>query len=385
MRKTALIIALLIAISIVHANPLIKPYILSYNPSPAAPGKLVEVWIQLYNDGTDTARNIQLEIVNNTVFKPYNTQTKYLFKEIPPKQGVITKLILQVDRNAVQGINYLHIRYSQGDTWVTSDLPIEVALHAPTLVVKQITLNPSIVKQGQKVNLSLILSNQGSYLLKDITVSISTQDQNICSSQGCQIIKNPFYPLTTTNYVIPSITPGHESIANFALMIDPSIDSGLYKLPVTITFYDEQNNKHELTQQVTIPIKNTPKLALSIDSIKYGNPIEINLLISNIGLENIKALTITNITGTKILYPLNNYYVGDLDKDDDSLIKVGVNPLSNNFNLKISYEYLDSMNNPHKEQATVHIELQQRKSHTVVYIAILIVLVIAVIIYKKRK
>jgi len=390
-KKLFSIMVLLLLVPLVSANPLLKASIISYNPVPAAPGQLVDVWIQLSNEGTDSTKKVGIEVLNNSVFSVYGDESLKTFQPLQPYKNIVVKYTLMVSRNAPQGTNYLKIRYTSdydSNTWVETELPIEVLMHAPTLVIKEINREPETVRQGEDVLISMRIANQGSSLLKDIRAVIDTSDKMICSGQSCEIVESPFYPLTSTNIVKSSLAPGKETILNYRVLISPSSDSGIYRLPLTITFYDETGVEHTQQEEISIIVKSDPELVTSLDDVRTDKGlIEPTISISNTGLEPVKALKVSvrKIDGAILEYPLGEYYLGNIDPDDDAVFKLGIIPTRNVVNISLRYSYMDSMNKEYEEEETIEIKIPKKQSNAWLWALLGIIVIIGIIIWIKKK
>ncbi|MCD6590157.1 hypothetical protein J7K74_03160 [Candidatus Woesearchaeota archaeon] len=390
-KKLFSIMLLLLLVPLVSANSLLKASIISYNPVPAAPGQLVDVWIQLSNGGTDSTKMVGIEVLNNSVFSVYGDESLKTFQPLQPYKNIVVKYTLMVSRNAPQGTNYLKIRYTSdydSNTWIETELPIEVLMHAPTLIIKEINRKPETVRQGEEVLISMRIANQGSSLLKDIRAVIDTSDKMICSGQSCEIVESPFYPLTSTNIVKSSLAPGKETILNYRVLISPSSDSGIYRLPLTITFYDETGVEHTQQEEISIIVKSDPELVTTLDDVKTDKGlIEPTISISNTGLEPVKALRvmITKIDGAILEYPLGEYYLGNIDPDDDAVLKLGIIPTRNVVNITLRYSYMDSMNKEYEEEETLEIKMPKKQSKAWIWGLVGIIVVIGIIVWIKKK
>ena len=368
-KKLFSIMLLLLLVPLVSANSLLKASIISYNPVPAAPGQLVDVWIQLSNGGTDSTKMVGIEVLNNSVFSVYGDESLKTFQPLQPYKNIVVKYTLMVSRNAPQGTNYLKIRYTSdydSNTWIETELPIEVLMHAPTLIIKEINRKPETVRQGEEVLISMRIANQ----------------------QSCEIVESPFYPLTSTNIVKSSLGPGKETILNYRVLISPSSDSGIYRLPLTITFYDETGVEHTQQEEISIIVKSDPELVTTLDDVKTDKGlIEPTISISNTGLEPVKALRvmITKIDGAILEYPLGEYYLGNIDPDDDAVLKLGIIPTRNVVNITLRYSYMDSMNKEYEEEETLEIKMPKKQSKAWIWGLVGIIVVIGIIVWIKKK
>ncbi len=387
-KRILTIIALMIVfLPIVNAQPLLKARIISYEPIPASPGEKVKIWIQLSNEGDTETGRVAIEVMNNSIFKIYNDESLKVFNSIQPYNNIIVSYNLIVSRDAIEGTNYLRVRYTsdyEQGTWIDTQLPIEVVRNEPSLSIKDIEITPKEVKQGERFDVSIELMNKGSSLLKDIKAAINVQDKMICSNQQCELVKSPFYPLTTTNIIEPSIKPSRSKKIHYELLIDPETESGVYRLPLIITFYDEKGEQHEISEEISIIVKNTPETILSIDSIEKN---ELTITISNTGLEPIKALRIENITieGGELIKPKGEYYIGNIDTDDDAVFKISYVPKKREEKITITYTYMDSMNKEYIEEKTLTIENNEERSNTAIYIAIVVIVILLIVLLRRKK
>ncbi len=361
----------------------------SYKPAPASRGQYLDVWVKIYNAGTQPAKNVALNIIQNAAFIPVENTTT-IIGEVKPGESALVKFRVIVSRDAVEGINYLEVNYSSNypqGPWTKTRLPVEVITSTPTLIIKKIYTSPEKVPQGQKVTLTLMIGNEGSTLLKDILIKVDVSNTIMCS-QTCEIISNPFFPTTSTVKRLATLLPGRSSTIQYSFIVDPEADSGLYKLPINISYLDEAGAKHSFNEQATFIIASKPILTTTFEGItikKQG--IEPIISISNKGLEPVKRLSvkILSIEGAKLIMPLGEIYIGNIDPDDDASFKPLIKPIGKNIKLNLKYTYLDSLNNKYEENATVSFSYEPQTNKTWLFVFIILVIIVAIYFYNRRK
>tara|TARA_Y100000310_G_scaffold329950_1_gene400727 strand:+ start:2091 stop:2966 length:876 start_codon:yes stop_codon:yes gene_type:complete len=256
------------------------------------------------------------------------------------------------------------------------------------LTIDSVSSNPTEIKPGERVVVVLMIENNLDVDTEDVTVSLDLN--NI-----------PFAPYQSSNEVTyDDIKENREKEARYELIAEADAESGTYKIPVKITYTEEEENKENLGL-ISLIIKAEPRIKISVeDSILIKNQnTDLNLRIVNSGLGEARLLSLELNPGIGIkILGNNNIYIGDIESDDfdtaDFQITISESAPSI-VTLPVEISYRDSRNNEITENEDLKIRTYTEKqaislgliekSNTRTIVVLIIVLIILYIIYRKLK
>jgi len=257
------------------------------------------------------------------------------------------------------------------------------------LTVESVSSNPSEIKPGEKVRVSLVIENNLNADTEDVTVSLDLNNV-------------PFAPYLSSNEVtFDDINEDKDKEARFELIADADSDSGTYKIPVKITYYVEDELKSS-EGLISLIISAEPEIDLSADGgvLIKGQNAELTIKIVNSGLGDAGLLSLKIGTGIGIRVIGNDkMYIGDVDSDDfdsvDFKVSISENAPST-VNLPVEIKYRDSRNKEIIENINLdlityttkqaqNLGLIKKSNTTSIVIGIVFILILYIIYRKIRK
>jgi len=323
--------------------------IVKYEPYPAEPGKYLDVWIKTENKGTSDILDVSIRIDPKYPFEAVEGQS--LTKDIgilKPTAADITKFRIKIKADAVQGENYLDIYYiSTGKQEIGQKLPIFIQNKDATLSIQKIYKEDQL-KPGNTYNVTLELKNEAGSYLTDVSVRLNLSGNDL-----------PFAPVSSSEqraYIINA-----EEIKNitFPLIVLSNAESGIYKIPVSISYQDSIGTKYTLSDIISLKVGDTPKVEafLEQNNVYKGTGGKASIKLVNRGLIELKFMKV-EIYGSnefKLTSP-NQVYIGNLDPDDTESLELEIIPkTSTSFTMKLKLDYLDANNKPYVEDREVTI------------------------------
>jgi hypothetical protein len=356
--------------------------LLSYSPAPASPGETIEVWIQVENLGTEKANSVALTMVENNVFTNYEKEEIKTYGILNPGRSVVAKFNVIVNSDASKGTNYLKIKYGSdysaatGEaSWVEEDVEIDIQIHAPALVISEIKTDPERTRPGNEGELCIKIENRGSDLIRDLKVKLGVSSLTY------------YIPLSSIQHIIPALRPNSVTNECFDFMIDPETEAGTYRLPINMTFYDEEGDSVNFNDYATIIVSSEPSIIISTDEAEYTNgAVETSVIISNNGLEPVKYMTVELISanGAEIISPKEKEYLGNIDIDDDATFTIKLKPLNKEANITIKMDYLNALNEEYSEERNINVGIPSKQRSYGGIIFWLIVIVAAVFMWRRK-
>ncbi|MFH7882527.1 MAG: hypothetical protein QW140_02295 [Candidatus Aenigmatarchaeota archaeon] len=267
---------------------------------------------------------------------------------------------------------------------VTTTIPIVIRAD-PLLQIENISLSPE-PEPGKEVELRFLIFNFGQGSSKDLSVRISQSDA--------------FGVMGENEKFLDEIKPNDFKEVSFSLIIKPSATSGIYSIPIYLTFKDELKSiNYSLTKSIDFKISGSYRFLVylkSQDIITPNSKGNVEIRIVNAGNQEAKYLTLEIIPSHPFyeIFP-QQVYVGSLNKDDYDTEKISLkvgNVLSDTYPLKIKISYEDAFGKSFEEEKTVYVKVYsfeevKRPSLISPFVIILIffVAVIGYYFWKKRK
>ena len=158
-----------------------------------------------------------------------------------------------------------------------------------------------------------------------------------------------------------------EEVFDFDIITLPTASSGIYKIPVIITYLDENETFQTKNEEISLIVNSPPELNIfSEDSILIrGQDGTISLKIVNSGLSEIKFsyLTAKNVAGVQF-FSEKEQYVGDIDSDDFDSVEYEVHvsdSASNLIKISVTLRYKDATNKEFEETKEIDLRVYSLK------------------------
>ncbi len=256
------------------------------------------------------------------------------------------------------------------------------------LIIDTVSMTPKEIAPGESAIINIEIENNGEEDIKNIGVSLNLEGI-------------PFAPYNSaTDYNIEKIKNDDKEYARFEIIALNNAKSGIYKIPVEITYIqdDLQIVKNSL---ISIIVNSEPIISVVIeDNLLLKNKEgEILIKVTNKGLSDTRFLEIEIADSIyyKILGPKTSY-IGDIDSNDFDSAKFKIyfkQNIPDQIDFPVTIHYKDGINNDYVKNFYVPLDIYSRekaielglikKSMVGLYSIILIALVILYIIYKKVK
>lgn len=160
----------------------------------------------------------------------------------------------------------------------------------------------------------------------------------------------PFAPYeSSSEKFIDEISEGDKESFKFRLITVSSTPSGVYKIPVIISY--KENETYEQTETISLIVNSEPEVKILLDDttgLIKGMKNELSVKIINSGLSDIKFAYLTVNNPAKIqFFSERESYIGDIDSDDfDSVdYNIFVSPdASSSIKFSVTLTFKDSAN-----------------------------------------
>jgi len=226
---------------------------ISKNPQEVAPGKSINVKIELENNLDNTAEDVSVSLdLSSVPFSP-ETSSESFIEEIRESKTKYAEFDLIADADAEAGSYKVPITlsYKIGDVASQRTAFISIVINAkPNLIV---TSETNLIT-GQNNKLDIKITNTGLAKAKFLSIALDTSTA---------------YKILSPNSVyIGDLASDEFDTASF----DVLINANQISIPVTVTYKDMSNNDY--TEKIEVPIKSYSKeQAVSLGLVKKSNLI----------------------------------------------------------------------------------------------------------------
>ncbi|MDP2628688.1 MAG: hypothetical protein Q8P15_02195 [Nanoarchaeota archaeon] len=262
---------------------------------------------------------------------------------------------------------------------------------ASAITIKDVESSPSEVAPGQRVDTTIRIENIFDYDVSNINVKMDLSTA-------------PFAPhQSSSEKFLDALDSEEDEDFTFKLVALPETASGIYKIPVEITYEDNEGINKSKKETISLVVNSNPELKISLDdsaTLIKGQENEISIKIINSGLSDVKFvyLTISDSIGINFLSE-KEQYIGDIDSDDFDTIRYSAyisKTSSNLINTPVVLKYKDSTNKDFLETKTLSLRVYsleeaqnlgivEKPSYTLYYILGAIVLIYLVYRWRKKR
>jgi len=176
---------------------------------------------------------------------------------------------------------------------------------------------------------------------------------------------------------------------SFDVIALPDAESGIYKVPLILSYSDELGKSYNKTDIVGIIIGGVPDLSVQLDKSNLYTSKEqgkITFRIVNKGFVNVKFLDV-KVVQTQDFKLLSNpeVYIGKIDSDDFESLDLEVTPKhyqDGNLIVSLLLDYKDANNKAYHQEISVPVKILSKKEAGISggfnFIGFLITLVIVI-------
>ncbi len=328
--------------------------LLNYQPVPAHPGDLIDVWIQVQNTGGTASQPGTLTIVDSGPFTlESESQRVNAFPSVPAQGTFLAKVTVRIDKNANEGENGLVVQVrEQGSTdYLQRTLNITIQGRTGALSILGAKTSPQILMPGGTGTLTLIVKNVGDTQLQNVQATLSLANASLAPLNG------------SNSQTISTLGGGQQYAFTFGLVSTPDATSQAYGIPVTLTYQDEQGNTLTQQEMVGVVVGSQPELlvypeqvSITKDTMQGSVIIKfVNKGLSDLKLVSMQVLPSSDIT---VLSDSSILYVGTIATDDYQSADLSLKVAKDQVELPLNVTYRDALNREYTETVDVPLTVQ---------------------------
>ncbi|MFA5258544.1 MAG: hypothetical protein WC979_03660 [Candidatus Pacearchaeota archaeon] len=254
------------------------------------------------------------------------------------------------------------------------------------LVINSVTTSPDQIAPGETTDIGIALKNNADEDISDVSINLDLKDL-------------PLAPFDSgSQYGFDAIESGKTKQVAFKLVAFNDASSGIYKIPVVMSYRDINNELVTKQSLISIMVNSEPVIDVSLEDGLFlkGQNNKITIKVINKGLADVKFLEIN--LGNSAYYTLlssNKIYVGDVDNNDFQTNELTILVKDNapsTLTIPFNIVYQDVTNKEYNENKDVSLKVYTNeeavnlglleKSYTTYYVLGIIALILIFILSK---
>jgi hypothetical protein len=341
-------------------------------PDPVEPGDTTEVRFRIENTGAEAIDNLKFEIIPEFPFTLYEGNAIKDLGSMDAYQtgedAYIIKYTLKVSEGAVSGDTTLKVRYTlnDGESYVElNDFEISINEYEPVVELVSATTIPEVAVPGEDIELKLIVKSLTSSQIRDVKLSLDIEDTATTTYY--------FAPIGSANeQVIETIGANQEKEVTFTLATSPDTPIDVEKIPLTMTYYDDDGTEYTKSYIVGIKMYEEPSYSFALEDKTIYKELQkgkVTFSIADIGKTNLNYLEI-ELMEQPLYYTIlsnNKVYIGNLESDDFDTAEFEIyseDSLAGELPLKVKIRYKDDYGKYFEQTEEINVELYNKQQLT---------------------
>ncbi len=371
----------------------VKVTFLNQDPNPVEPGERVKLRWKIENKGAGSLNEISAKVIEEGPL--HLTPKEQKVKDIGSldsrqigKDSYAVEWEFDVDEQAVEGDYEVDFMYEMGETWVKlENFTVHVKTRDTVVLLDKVEVIPERTQAGQEARVHVTLNNLADSAVDDVRISLDLKDL-------------PFATVGSAGEkAIRKLLAGESKEVIFQLVVDGTAPSKVHRIPLKVVYMNREGKKYETQTNFGLIVDNPPEFIINVDETKVyqakkkGNVV---LSFSNVGKSDINFVVLTLLPSSayKILSPATSY-LGNLESDDyeTATFDIFVEEGKKDVKLMVQTAFKDSYNEDYVIEQEIPVavyspgEIQRyglgaKQSNWGIWI--LVVLILAVVYYKKK-
>lgn len=396
MKKILMLILLLIPpVSAVGADF----YVVDIAPSEVTPRETTQLNITLKNLGSDFGVYLRaiLDPDDTSPIDALDSSKKYLSRAEAAEEsreyfGVVQQLEslplqyrIKVDDNATTGAYNVPLNLIWQDKYGiqhTQTVYLGIAVVGePHLIISGINTTPQRVYSDTEFTLDINIENTGTEKAKSVEAALTLPDGITGEDQA----------------YLGTIKRDATAKASYTMKVEKTAKSGAYEFVLLMNYTDEEGTSGMVEKPFKVYVSKRGDIDLEIAGISTspakiypGTDFTLSVQLENIGTQDAKSVMVT-IYNSKGFVGEFSSFIGKIEEDDvssgifDLTATPTATPGDHQFNMDILFT--DEKGEEFSETKTFNVYVDERPAGSLIgkLIAVLIVVAIAVVIWRRRK
>lgn len=293
---------------------------------------------------------------------------------------------LYVQEDADEGKETITLSYTASGNSYDEDFDFQIASNQVFLQVEQVTTNPESVAPGETITVNIQIKNTANSEVRDVIIGLNLNNM-------------PFAPESITEKRIGSIGEDDTTTVSFDLIVLSTADISVYKIPLTLDYFDTFGKEYQRQDIVSVNVFETPDIDMIIeeDNLVIGMPSNLSIRILNKGLGKINFAEINMPPSSNYDVRTDYIYIGSIESDDYSTVEFVLTPKTKENVVVLNLEYRDMNNKQYNLTKTFNVQaytVQEAQRNgilpafplaTVIIILVIIALIIFFILRRRNK
>ncbi len=222
------------------------------------------------------------------------------------------------------------------------------------ITIKDVSSSPDEIEPGEVSSISIKIENILENPVENLNVKLDLSEA-------------PFAPYqSSSEEFLEELDDGDEEKFTFKLIALPETASGIYKIPVLIS-YDYEGNNETKEELISLTVNSKPELKISLeDSVLIrGQDNDITIKVINSGLSDVKFVYVETSDSSGIKFLTNKeQYIGDIDSDDFDSVDYKIrldSDVSDLLTIPVILKYRDATNKEYIETETIMLKTYSLK------------------------
>ncbi len=373
------------------SSPQLSVVELRYDPYPAEPGKYLNLWVKIENDGDMKASNVSCILLPEFPFalKPGEDAERNI-GILHVGESAVLQYELIVDNNAIGGWNELGIKCtSQGDVWIERKIKVYVEAESPEIVITSLQSTPNKILAGSENNqLKISLTNVGDGNAEAVVAVLHLPEGFEQSYSYSNLVG------------IGRLNAGESKEAVFYIDVDDSVKPGSHKAVLEVRYIEENDNSRDyksINLSVNIDVAQGPKPEIvgyetQPEVLAQGEDGKLILTIKNMGQEKAESVSVKIIKNPQIPLSFENKYdyVGTLEAGESGTavftFSVDPNAELKTYQIKAQIRYLADEEVKTKEfNLGINVGREDKRKQKMIYASFTLLVIIAIAAYLMKK
>ncbi|MBL8153121.1 MAG: hypothetical protein JNM70_02965 [Anaerolineae bacterium] len=351
-----------------------------FNPSPVIPGQPVTITILLTNTGNETASQVLVQVAADGILLAGPQGSSFPVGDIRAGASASIDMPLIVSKTAKDGPQSQSISITflqKGETKnVTGSMTVDVAkvdTPAPVMVIDSYDAGAESLQPGQQFTLTMTIKNIGSDDAKGLLVTFGQVDSSGggidptpgATSSTSTTANSNFAPLGSGGTIFVGDVIAGEDGATITqdFIVNGSVDSGVYSLPVTLRYQRSDGSASQDRQGVSLVVIVPPQIRITQinplpESANAGEPIVLSMEIANRGRKPVNFTTAAVSIDNGIIVSGEETYLGPVQSSDTTTLDASVLPSAEGTaTITVTFNYTDDLNRPKQLVETYTVEI----------------------------
>lgn len=336
------------------------------SPTSALPGDAVSVKAVLTNTGSQTAKQVTIQLNDTNAILIAGTQgSTFTVGDLQPNASttVIMPLVVANDAKAGVQAQSFTVTYLQDSDQKQATGSISLQINpviesSPVLLLQSYSTGDqgadSALQPGQQFTYQMTIQNAGTQNVSNLLVTFGTVKSDTstsASTSSSTTASSSFATIGSGDTVyVGDLTAGKQADVSQAFIVNSDVTSGIYNLPITLQYTAADGTTQQQSMNANLVVVVQPRLRVSqttelASQLTARQSYTLSLKIANLGSID-AALTKMKVSGTNVTVTEGaETLLETLSSGDDTTETAKITPqAAGDYTVTVEVEYIDALN-----------------------------------------